>query len=224
MLWVHTLRLGSSLLSSTLIGWISGGSQYRWVLSRVFTSHSWSPSRAVTSCLDMALVRSWPWGSPRKQTIEPFQCASKWYEWGSTLKRRSLPPQRSLLLVWNDMEHLELLGSEEKTLGLDSKWNFDPERQTGRETGFFLITFLKKIRSSVKLLPWKWKEFLSLPHQTHLCYMHESGPVINLGCHKYIPLLKLDHDQSTQSTYLHKTHINITRGLRITQTYIVCLL
>lgn len=60
-----TLRLGSSLLSSTLSGWTSGGSQYRWVLSKVFTSHSWSPSQAFTSSLDMALVRSWPWRTKR---------------------------------------------------------------------------------------------------------------------------------------------------------------
>lgn len=125
-----TLRLGSSLLSSTLIGWISGGSQYRWVLSRVFTSHSWSPSRAITSCLDMALVRSWPWGNGNTDMRNVFfsQSLNRFIVFSS-----SLPLQRSLLLVWSDTEHLELLDSEERTPGLSNKWSFYPERQTGSQ-------------------------------------------------------------------------------------------
>lgn len=76
---VLTWRLGNSDSGSVLSGCSSGGSQYRCVLSRVFTSHLWSPSRATTSSRVMANIRSLPWRHTHTHRVKCHQTSISTY-------------------------------------------------------------------------------------------------------------------------------------------------
>lgn len=88
-----------------------------------------------------------------------------------------LPQQRSLLLVWNDMEYLERLCSNGKGLGSDNRKNVYPEGQTVTIERDMFIEGKKKERRIYKMRMEKRCWWCQKQMTSQVPWCSQSGPL-----------------------------------------------